>query len=215
MNHQLLAFATACLVVVVVPGPDLMLVLRNNVRAGGAGALWTVAGIMTALAVLATAAAVGITGLLATFPAVFDVVRVAGGLYLVFLGVQAWRSYRHLRRQPADGQAVHPAKEASGSQPTRWTSFRQGLLCNLLNPKVAAFYLSLFPQFDFSPLPPVVQHIVMAAGFWLICLLWYTIVLTLLGRAAGLLRSPAFARRTEAVAGTALLGLGGYVLLRT
>lgn len=217
MVEQILAFLTASLIVIVVPGPDMMLMLRNTARAGRSGALWTAVGIMTGLAILATTAALGLTAILAAAPTLFTVVRIAGGLYLIYLGIGALRTYFRLRRErheARDPARQHLSAAAAGS-PVRGASFRQGLLCNLLNPKVAAFYLALFPQFDLSPLPPLTQHIVLAAAFWLLCLLWYIGLVATIGSASRILRRPAFARRTEATAGVALTALGGFVLVQS
>jgi len=220
MLEQVAAFLAASLIVIVVPGPDMMLVFRNTARTGRSGAAWTAAGIMTGLAVLATAAALGLTALLAAAPMLFTIVQIAGGLYLVYLGAQAVRSYLRLRSRRAMNESPAPAlanQGAGGQAPigSRWTSFRQGLLCNLLNPKVAAFYLSLFPQFDLAPLPSLAQHIVLAAAFWLLCLIWYIGLVGSIGRAARLLQSPTFARRTEGTAGVVLTALGGLVLAQS
>lgn len=214
MAEQLLAFAVASILVIVVPGPDMMLVLRNTARAGKAGAARTAAGILAGAAIIGAAAAVGITALLTASATLSTIVRIAGGLYLLFLGVQAVRSYLRLRRTRVSPASLENRVNKAPAPGARLTSFRQGLLGNLLNPKVAAFYLSLFPQFDLAPLTPVVQHSVLAGAFWVMCLAWYMVVIALLGRLTRLLQSPTFARRTEAVAGGALIGLGGLVLAR-
>lgn len=215
MLEQLVAFAATSLVVIVVPGPDMMLTLRNAARGGRAGALWTAAGIMTGLAILGTAAALGITALLTASPTLFQIVRVAGGIYLVYLGVQALRAYVRARREhrtPGVSVAAAAVLRPGTGGIARSACFRQGLLSNLLNPKVAAFYLSLFPQFDLSPLAPFAQHIALAATFWVLCLVWYAGLITVITRLAPRLQSPAFARRTEGLAGTAMMGLGALVL---
>ncbi|MET9064442.1 LysE family translocator [Streptosporangium sandarakinum] len=214
MIAQLIAFATASLVVIVVPGPDLMLVLRNTARAGRTAAAWTAAGILLGLAILGAAAAIGITALLAASTTLYTVVRVAGGLYLIYLGVQALRSWLRTRglhaHQPATSSLLHQELPPG----VRASCFRQGLVSNLLNPKVAAFYVSLFPQFDLAPLAPALEHIMLAAAFWAMCLAWYIALVSLIGRLGNLLQSPKLASRTEAAAGGALIGLGGYVLVR-
>lgn len=215
MTAQLVAFAATCLVVIVVPGPDFVLVLRNTARAGRSGAAWTAAGVLLGLAVLGFAAALGVTVLLAASSVVSAIVRVAGGIYLVWLGVQSLRLWLRLRRQPIDGLAgVNADGLAEGVSGQRWSCFRQGLVSNLLNPKVVAFYLALFPQFDLAPLSPCVAHVVLAAAFWSLCLLWYITLVALIGGLGALLQRPKVARRTEAAAEGALVGLGGLVLTR-
>lgn len=167
---------------------------------------------MTSNAILAMLAAVGITALLMASAALYSAVRIAGGVYLVWLGVQAVRAYIRMRKD-SSGLVPVVAADAPGAMPgTRRRSFRQGFLCNILNPKVAAFYLALFPQFDFAPLSPAVEHAVLAGLFWVMGLVWYILTISLLDRIRGVLRSPSFARRTEATAGAALLGMGAWVL---
>lgn len=214
MIRQLAAFALVSLAVIVIPGPDLVLLFRNALRGGKPTAAYTAAGIMLGNAVLAAAAAVGITAPLLASQTLFDAIRIIGGLYLLYLGVKALSSYTRLRklhRRPTADINSAPIPEAPVD--LRWTGFRQGLLSNLLNPKVAAFYLSLFPQFDLTPWPPAVQHTVMAILFWALALAWYTCVITFLGRIQTIFQSATFARRAEAVAGTALVGLGGFILI--
>lgn len=228
MTEQLLAFALATVVILIVPGPDLMLMLKNAAKAGRSGALWTATGIMVGNTVVATAAALGVTALLLNFSGVFTAVKIAGGVYLLFLGVQAFRSYLRLRREAkaraaeaAAGTAADGTEPATGAielvsavTPTssRGRSFRQGLLSNLLNPKLAAFYLSLFPQFELSALGPVSGHLVLAGVFVAIALVWYVLLVAFLAGLGSVFQRPAVARRTEAVAGASLVGIGGFLL---
>lgn len=86
-------------------------------------------------------------------------------------------------------------------------------MTNLLNPKVMAFYLALFPQFTLDPLSPVTAHLVLAGAFWILCLLWYVVFVAFIGKLGAVLQRPKVVRRTEAVAGGALVGLGGVVLV--
>lgn len=210
MIEQLGAFVLVAVIVIIVPGPDMVLVFRNAARSGRPGAVSTIGGILLGNAIMGTAAALGVTALFMASTTVFHVVRIAGGLYLLYLGVAALRSYLALRRGATD-----PATPLVATVPaSRATSFRQGLICNLLNPKLAAFYLSLFPQFQLAPLPPVAQYGVLAALFWCMALLWYVVLVGFLTALHRLLYSPVFARRIEAVAGSALVALGVAVLAR-
>lgn len=170
---------------------------------------------MLGLAALGVAAALGVSALLAASVTVSTLVRIAGGIYLVWLGVQSLRSWFRLRGLDMD-ELAHIDEDglAGGVLGQRWSCFRQGLVSNLLNTKVAAYYLALFPQLDLAPLPPAVAHLVLAAAFWALCLLWYVTLVASIGGLGALLQRPKVARRSEAVAGGALLGLGGFVLAR-
>lgn len=219
---QLIGFVAASLVVIVVPGPDLALLLANTARSGQRAGLATAAGIMLGHAVLAAAAVAGLTALLTASQLAYTGVRIAGAVYLVHLGVKALIDFVRLRRggaeearaQPAapPGQSAHPDRTAPGG--VARVSVRQGLVSNLLNPKVAAFYLSLFPQFALPGLTATAAHGVLAGVFWLLCLLWFALVLVLLARVEGLLRRPRVRQGLAGVSGVSLVGLGTALLLR-
>ena len=133
---NVLAFAAVAAVIVVVPGPDMALVLKNGVADGARAAIATALGINAGLLVWAVAAALGIAAILHASATAFTVLKLAGAAYLVLLGMRAlldaWRG----------------ASDSTPSIPRRRTSpFRQGLLSNLFNPKIALVYTTLIPQF--------------------------------------------------------------------
>ncbi len=129
-----LLFCVACAALAVTPGPNLLyLVSRTLVQGRGAGMV-SLAGTESGLAVHVLAAALGLSALLATVPAAYEVVRFAGAAYLAWLAWQTWRA---------------PAAAASSAPPTApmWRLYRDGVVTGVLNPKVALFQLALFPQF--------------------------------------------------------------------
>ena len=91
----------------------------------------------------------------------------------------------------------------------------QGMVSNLLNPKVAVFYLSLFPQFTVAPLPPLAQHALMAGIFLLIALAWYVLLLSALKKVTGVLARPRTGRIVVGSSGAVLVGVGGTILTQT
>src|SRR5262249_12788933 len=129
------AFLLASLVLVVMPGPDQALITRNAIAHGRRAGLATMIGGASGIGFHATAATVGLSALLAASATAFTVLKVVGAVYLVYLGFQAWR---HAKLRTAD---VHPER-SRGASP-----FRQGLLSNSLNPKVAVFFVTFLPQF--------------------------------------------------------------------
>lgn len=175
MTTQLLGFVGACLAIIIVPGPDLALLLRNATAERHAMTA-TAAGIMTGNAILATAAVAGLTALFQNSQMLYNAVRLAGAAYLIYLGLQSLIALTRRNDAPQrhDNHPNPPRVHA------RRRAFRQGLLSNLLNPKVAAFYLALFPQFSLPGLPTVVQHSILAAVFCTLALAWYAVVLVLL-----------------------------------
>lgn len=214
MLQQLIAFILASLLIIIVPGPDMALLLRNAARGGQRVARHTVAGIMTGNVILGTAAALGLTVLLMASTTLYHVVRVAGGLYLVWLGVQSIRSVWMQRHSAAAENDPSQGRQEVRKVTATHHGFREGLLSNLLNPKVAIFYLSLFPQFNLNPLSPLIQHVVLAGCFCLLAAAWYVIVLAILGRIKQLLCKPEFNQMLGLVTGSVLVGLGGWVLAK-
>jgi threonine/homoserine/homoserine lactone efflux protein len=132
----LVLFSTACLALTMTPGPDMLLIASRSASQGRAAGFATLAGIQAGTYCHALAAAFGLSQLFLIVPLAYDVVRYAGAAYLLYL---AWRTIRS--SGPATAPRPDSARHATG------TMFRQGLLTNLLNPKMALFVLALFPQF--------------------------------------------------------------------
>jgi threonine/homoserine/homoserine lactone efflux protein len=130
----MVGFVLVAAVVICTPGPDTALTIRNTLLGGRDNGLRTAIGVATGQALWTLAASVGIAALVAASQPVFTAVRIAGAAYLVWLGLQALtavvRGSRHEYR---------PRGSAAG--------YRQGLLSNLANPKMAVFFTSLLPQF--------------------------------------------------------------------
>ena len=209
MLEQLVAFVLTCLVVVVVPGPDFALVLRNAPR-GPRAATTAAAGIMVGNTILAALAVLGVTALLGASEVVGTGIRIAGAAYLLYLGLRAFVEAFARRAQPGQPPAL-PA----GRRPGAASPFVQGMVSNLLNPKVAVFYLSLFPQFNVAPFPPLAQHALMAGIFLLIALAWYVLLLSALKRVTGVLARPRTSRIVVGSSGAVLVGVGGTILTQT
>jgi len=129
-------FATACLVLTATPGPDMLLIASRSISQGRASGFATLAGIQVGTYCHALAAALGLSQLFLAVPIAYDVVRYAGAAYLLYL---AWKTFR------STGTALSPTKGLPRHSIA--TVFRQGLLTNVLNPKMALFVLALFPQF--------------------------------------------------------------------
>jgi threonine/homoserine/homoserine lactone efflux protein len=133
------AFVITCVLVVVAPGPSLAVIIDQTLRAGRPAGLATVAGNTTGLVFWAAASVLGLNVLVRTSEVAFLVLKIAGAVYLCWLGVQ---SLRRARKR-------HAASEPSSTSRPRGllASYRSGLLTNVSNPKAAALYLALFPQF--------------------------------------------------------------------
>jgi threonine/homoserine/homoserine lactone efflux protein len=127
-------FCAACFALAITPGPNLVYLVSRTLVQGRAAGLVSLAGTETGLAFHVLAAAFGLSALLATVPAAYDVVRLAGAAYLGWL---AWRTWRAPDARPGAAPAPAPMLHL----------YRDGALTGILNPKVALFQLALFPQF--------------------------------------------------------------------
>ena len=150
----LLLFAASAAALVLIPGPNLVFIITRSIEAGRRAGLASMVGVETATLVHVTAAAVGLSALLASSAVGFETVRWAGVAYLVYLGVRALRS-----------NESDEARRPAGLR----RSFVEGVLVNLLNPKVAVFFLAFLPQFvDPEQGSAGVQVLVLGAVFMVI-----------------------------------------------
>jgi len=195
----MLTFAIAALVLVMMPGPDQVLITRNALAGGLWGGLMTLVGGALGLTVHASAAALGLSALLLASSTAFTVLKIVGVAYLLWLGVQTLRAARKSRREPSDeGVAAAPQR--------RWAYLRQGFLSNALNPKVALFFVTFLPQF----LPtdsgsPRAEALMLSAVFALIYVSWFSAYVMLVERFGRWLRRPTVKARIEQVTGLALV----------
>lgn len=130
-----LVFCVACVALAATPGPNMLFLVSRTLAQGRGAGFVSLAGTSSGFALHAVAAALGLTALLAAVPVAFEVVRVAGALYLAWLAIVTWRA-----SDEADPRVTAP-RVANAAM------YRQGLLTSLLNPKLAVFQLALFPQF--------------------------------------------------------------------
>lgn len=194
-----LAFAAMAALLTITPGVDTMLVLRSTVTGGRRTGLLSSAGVVTGLICWAMTSALGLTALLAASRLAFDVLRVAGACYLLWLGGRAlWNARRATRDIPEP-----PETRTSGL-----TAFRTGLTTNLLNPKVGVFYMSLLPQFIPDGASVFWTSTLFAAVHAAEGLLWLGLVVAAAGAARRVLARPAVKRRLQQVTGLAFIGFG-------
>jgi len=191
------------------PGPDMALMLRNALRGGSRVVVPTAIGTCSGLLVWGAGSSLGIAALLATSAELYTVLRVAGAAYLVFLGAGALRAA--LTGRHADAAATAAAAEPLG----RAAALRNGLLANLLNPKIGVFYATLLPQFIPPGAPPLATSVLLAGIHAAMNLVWLSAYGLLLARAGDAVRRGRLRRVLEGVTGTVLVGLGLRVALES
>lgn len=138
------ATAASFLLVVILgamsPGPDFVVVTRSSLTSGRRAGIAAGAGIALGVFAWVVAIALGVAAVLTASAVAFSVVKLVGAVYLVVLGIRAWLA---VRRGEYRDLGETPAVKPKGA----WAAFRQGLFTNLLNPKVAVYFLALLPQF--------------------------------------------------------------------
>jgi threonine/homoserine/homoserine lactone efflux protein len=194
---SLLLFAAASIALLVVPGPSVLYIVTRSVSQGRRAGLISVLGVHAGSAVHVTAAALGLSALLASSATAFAVVKYLGAAYLVWLGIQK------LRRRDAG-----PVTQAPVVPRTRL--FTQGIVVNVLNPKTAIFFLAFLPQFVNPARGPVaIQIVVLGACFIGLGVLSDGGYAMLAGTLAGRIRRTRMARRRlDRASGLVYLGLG-------
>jgi threonine/homoserine/homoserine lactone efflux protein len=202
MLTEVVAFVPVAAVVICTPGPDTAITIRNAVAGGRTAGILTAGGVAIGQCVWTVAASLGLAGLLRASAPAFLALKVAGAVYLVFLGVQSLRAARARRGQ----DTVAAAGLVQGLRPVR--ALRQGLLNDLGNPKMAGFFIGLLPQFAGTGHRSLVAFFGFGFLFCLLTFGWLTVYSLLVARARTLFDRPRIRRSLDALTGCVLIGLG-------
>jgi threonine/homoserine/homoserine lactone efflux protein len=198
----LLAWSALALAVTLSPGPDTILVASHGARGGFRAGLAAVGGIQAGMVWYAALFGLGLLRLLAAVPALFLAVKIAGAIYLAWLGAQLiWRAVTHKQ------SAQDPAHAPTLSKP-----FRQAFLTNILNPKVALFYLAALPQFASGPDAPLVGALLIGVH-GIFGALWLSFVAFAASRARTITWNRTFVRWLEGAIGAFFVSVAGRLAL--
>ena len=202
VDARFVAWIAVAVVLIVTPGPDTALIIRNALRGGARSASLSAIGVGAGSSIWAAASVLGVAVLLESSDLAFTVLKYAGAAYLIYLGL---RSLIGSFREAGDG-ATSPA---SSTLPRRDTSnaFRQGLLNNLLNPKAGAIFVSVMPQF-IEPHDSVVRLVLMVAFYDAIVIAWLCMYGYVVSRAGRSRMGGRVRKSLERVTGTVMVGLG-------
>jgi threonine/homoserine/homoserine lactone efflux protein len=201
-----LLFLGVITLLTITPGADMAMVSRSVFLGGRRAAFATTMGIGVGCLVWAIASAAGVAAVLAASETAYDALRLVGAAYLVWLGVQSlWAATRGYGGQtPSGGQTLTSGRPANSlRQP-----FRQGLLTNLFNPKIALFYTTFLPQFIGPGDPVLLLSMAMAGVHIALGIVWLSAYAWLLDRAVDAFKGSALRRALDAVTGTVLVALG-------
>lgn len=199
IHHYWLFIATA-IVLVITPGQDTFFILGRSLASGRAAGIASALGITAGSIIHTFLAALGLSALLAASPYAFMTVKFAGAAYLLYIGVRALLSR---------GKGL-PGADAQQGGDGRWSAFRQGIVSNLLNPKVALFFLALMPQFILAASPHKVgAFLALGLSFVTLGVIWCVILAVAAARLRGaFLRRPSMASVLNKIAGAMFIALG-------
>lgn len=205
MINDYLIFITLAFTITAIPGPAVVLTIKNSLRYGCKAAIANIFGNFTAMVLLATLSALGLGAVIMASSTLFSAVKVFGCIYLIYLGIKAWRT------PPVKSDTQH---QVQGKSNREFASvFKEGFLVGLSNPKAIAFFTALFPQFiDQSRafIPQFLTLIITIEGISFFVLLGYAL---LSSRAAPYLSKDDRLNIFNKVSGSAFIGFGVALLL--
>ena len=199
IHHYWLFIATA-IVLVITPGQDTFFILGRSLAGGRAAGIAAALGITAGSVIHTLLAALGLSALLATSPYAFMAVKLAGAAYLLYIGARALLSK----------SSGLPGEDSRNALDGRWAAFRSGVVTNLLNPKVALFFLALMPQFiESTSTHKVAAFMALGLTFVTIGVVWCCVLaIAAAGLRGAFLRRPSMAAVLNRVAGAMFVALG-------
>lgn len=200
MLQNLLSFAVLAGLLTMLPGLDTAQVLRSVTIGGKSTAYATVAGILTGVWIWGTAAALGISALLIASHIAYAIVKWAGAIYLIYLGIKMLWESRNITHETVQ------AKIADKTSTRK--AFNRALLINLTNPKTGVFYIAILPQFLPEEFPAIVGGLLLATIHNLLTLIWFTMMIYGASFAKETLQNPRVQKIIERASGVALIGFG-------
>lgn len=202
IDAQFWPFLIAISLLSMSPGVDTLLVIRNTARGGVRDGVVTSLAICCGLFVHATLSAMGISLILLKSAWAFEVLKLCGAAYLVWLGVNSLLTARRGQGLPVS------AVVGAGRMVPVWLPLREGFLSNVLNPKTIVFYMAFLPQFIAPGDPALAKSLFLAAVHFMIANIWQITIVLMVGSAGRWLASRTFARWLSGVTGGVLIALG-------
>lgn len=191
------AFTAAAVLIVLLPGPDTLVVLRNLVRSGRRTAIRTVLGVLTGLSVWVVTAALGLSAVLRASDDAYLALRIAGAIYLLWLGISSLRS-----RGAAAPERPARRRSLIGS------GYSAGLATDLLNPKVGVFFVTFLPGFVPSGFSVGWMSLVLGAIFLALTALYFAVLIAASGRVTHWMSAVHIRKRLDRITGLVLIGFG-------
>ncbi|MGG0657645.1 LysE family translocator [Rummeliibacillus pycnus] len=199
--EQYWLFVTMCILLILLPGPDTAIATKNTLTIGKKGGLKTILGTCCALLIHTFAAVVGLSAIIAKSAFVFSIFKYVGGAYLIYLGV---KSFISMRKQKRDMEMLEEVEMKYDDR----SCFKQGFLTNLLNPKVAVFFLTFLPQFVDPKNHSFLPFVWMGLTYLALTAIWFIFYILLLNAIRTFMMKPQTQMVIEGTTGIVLVGFG-------
>lgn len=194
-NFWMFVFMSVCLIIL--PGPDTAITTKNTLTFGYKGGLQTVFGTCSALCIHTFAVIAGISAIIVQSAMLFSIIKYIGAIYLIYLGVKTLLS---IRKEVVQDNDTHHVM-------TRHSSFfRQGFLTNLLNPKVAVFFLTFLPQFINPKVHSWSQILLMGFTYMALTVIWFVFYILFIQRMNEYMKKPKTQKIIQGLTGVVLVG---------
>ena len=200
MLQNLLSFTLLAALLTMLPGLDTAQVLRSVAIGGYKSAYATLAGILVGVWIWGMAAALGLSALLVASHLAFTIVKIAGGIYLLYLGIRILIESRNITESTI--------RDRAGKNVSNRSAFFRALTINLTNPKTGVFYIAILPQFLPHEFPAVIGGLILSTIHNLLGLIWFSLLIFGSSFAKEKLQRPKAQKIIERVSGVALLAFG-------
>ncbi|MGG0465108.1 LysE family translocator [Priestia aryabhattai] len=191
-------FVITCIFLIILPGPDTAVMTKNTLTAGKRGGFKTMIGICCALSIHTLTAIVGLSAIIAKSALLFSIFKYIGAVYLIYLGIKSLWTLRN--QETAETVVENKYKNRS--------SFKQGFLTNLLNPKIAVFFLTFLPQFVNPGSHTFMPFLILGITYIVLTVMWYLFYIYLLNQISAFMKKPKIQKVIEGITGTILIGFG-------
>ncbi|MEH7074250.1 LysE family translocator [Neobacillus drentensis] len=196
------AFVMLCVFLVILPGPDTAMVTKNTISVGKLGGLKSALGTCCALCIHTSAAVFGLSAIIMRSALLFSIFKYVGAVYLLYMGVKALWS---LKNKDETAASIEMNTEKQLRSPA---CFKQGFLTNLLNPKVAVFFLTFLPQFVEPGSHTFFPFLILGITYIVLTAVWFLLYVSLIHRISAFMKKPKTKKVIEGITGTILIGFG-------
>ncbi|MEI2329228.1 lysine transporter LysE [Priestia megaterium] len=194
-------FVITCIFLVILPGPDTAIMTKNTLTVGKQGGFKTMLGICCALSIHTFTAIVGLSAIIAKSALLFSIFKYIGSVYLIYLGIKSLWTLRNKNTT----ETIEPIAK---SKYKNESSFKQGFLTNLLNPKIAVFFLTFLPQFVNHESHTFMPFLILGITYIVLTVVWYLFYIYLLNQISSFMKKPKTQKVIEGITGTILIGFG-------